>query len=283
MAHSLLNDKLTLLLVDMSGTLSAIESAKRKAGYMAVDQFVKSNMVIGLGTGSTAYFAVERVGQKLANGELNNIQCVPTSERTREQAESLNIPLTTLDALRVNSSKRYLIAVAIDGADDVDSTLNLIKGGGGALLREKLVEIAAEKFICIVDESKLHKTLGRAFPLPVEIVPFGYRNTINAIINLPEVYGKLDSYHLRRGDVVTNKQKAQETALGLGVTDNGNYILDLKFNTDIENPVELAENLKRIVGVVEHGLFCSMAQTVIVARQDGSCIQYGEGGLTPDW
>merc|ERR1719469_1546729 len=111
-------------------------------GYKAVDDYVKSDMVVGLGTGSTAYFAVERVGEKLASGELKNVICIPTSVRTKEQAESLNIPLTTLDAY----SK---LDVAIDGADEVDPQLNHVKGGDGALLREKMVEICADKFIVI--------------------------------------------------------------------------------------------------------------------------------------
>ena len=113
--------------------------------YKAVDDHVKSGMVVGLGTGSTAYFAVERVGQKLKTGALRDIICIPTSERTREHAASLSIPLCTLN-------ERSVLDVAIDGADAVDADMNLIKGGGGALLREKMVEVMSKKFICIVDE-----------------------------------------------------------------------------------------------------------------------------------
>jgi len=118
------------------------DELKKQVGYKAVDDYVSSGMVIGLGTGSTAYFAVERVGQKLKSGELKDILAIPTSIRTKEQAESLGIPLVTLDT----HSK---LDVAIDGADEVDPDLNLVKGGGGALLREKMVEIMADKFICI--------------------------------------------------------------------------------------------------------------------------------------
>ena len=118
------------------------DELKKLVGYKAVDDYVTSGMVIGLGTGSTAYFAVERVGQKLKSGELKDILAIPTSIRTKEQAESLGIPLVTLDT----HSK---LDVAIDGADEVDPDLNLVKGGGGALLREKMVEIMADKFICI--------------------------------------------------------------------------------------------------------------------------------------
>lgn len=118
------------------------DELKKQVGYKAVDDYVKSGMVVGLGTGSTAYFAVERVGQLLKSGELTDIVAIPTSVRTKEQAESLDIPLVTLDT----HSK---LDVAIDGADEVDPGLNLVKGGGGALLREKMVEIAADKFIVI--------------------------------------------------------------------------------------------------------------------------------------
>lgn len=118
------------------------DELKKLVGYKAVDDYVKSGMVIGLGTGSTAYFAVERVGEKLKSGELTDILAIPTSVRTKEQAESLGIPLVTLDT----HSK---LDVAIDGADEVDPDLNLVKGGGGALLREKMVEICADKFIVI--------------------------------------------------------------------------------------------------------------------------------------
>jgi hypothetical protein len=124
-----------------SSTLTQDE-LKKMVGYKAVDDYVHSNMVVGLGTGSTAYFAVERLGQKLKSGELKNIVAIPTSIRTKEQAESLGIPLVTLDT-------HSNLDVAIDGADEVDPALNLVKGGGGALLREKMVEVCADKFIVI--------------------------------------------------------------------------------------------------------------------------------------
>merc|ERR1719453_2676240 len=129
------------------------DELKKQVGYKAIDDYVTSGMVVGLGTGSTAAFAVERLGQKLASGELKDIVAVPTSIRTKEQSEELGIPLITLDT---NSE----LDVAIDGADEVDPDLNLVKGGGGALLREKMVEVCAKKFIVIVDESKLCDGLG---------------------------------------------------------------------------------------------------------------------------
>merc|ERR1712087_686876 len=158
------------------------DELKKLVGYKAVDDYVTSGMVAGLGTGSTAAFAVERVGQKLASGELKDIIAVPTSIRTKEQAESLGIPLVTLDT-------HSDLDVAIDGADEVDPDLNLVKGGGGALLREKMVEVCADKFIVIVDESKVCDGLGPGFPLPVEITPFCHEHTIRTITGLPTCEG----------------------------------------------------------------------------------------------
>jgi ribose 5-phosphate isomerase A len=126
----------------MSTTALTQNELKRMVGYKSVEDHVRSGMVVGLGTGSTAYFAVERVGQLLKSGALQNVVCIPTSIKTKEQAESLGIPLVTLDT----HSK---LDVAIDGADEVDPSLNLVKGGGGALLREKMVEVCADKFIVI--------------------------------------------------------------------------------------------------------------------------------------
>merc|ERR1712157_704858 len=189
---------------------------KKQVGYKSVDDYVKSGMVVGLGTGSTAYFAVERVGEKLKSGELKDIVCIPTSVRTKEQAEELGIPLVTLDT----HSK---LDVAIDGADEVDPALCLTKGGGGALFREKIVEVCADKFIVIVDESKLCDGLGPGFPIPVEIVPFCHEHTMREIAKLPALAGCKPV--LRLGNVANNQPDGDEPA----VTDNGNYIVDLQF------------------------------------------------------
>lgn len=232
------------------------DELKKMVGYKAVDDYVKSDMVVGLGTGSTAYFAVERVGQKLASGELENVICIPTSVRTKEQAESLKIPLTTLDEY----SK---LDVAIDGADEVDPNLNLVKGGGGALLREKMVEICADKFIVIVDESKLCDGLGPGFPIPVEITPFCHEHTLRTVAALSACEGCEPV--LRMGSSSSNQPDGDEIA----VTDNGNYIVDLHFKAPIKDAVKMAEQIKSTVGVVDHGLFCGMTTAVIIAGADG--------------
>lgn len=245
------------------------DELKKLVGYKAVDDYVRSGMVVGLGTGSTAYFAVERVGLKLKSGELTDIICIPTSERTKEQALSLGIPLCTLN-------EKSKLDVSIDGADDVDLDLNLVKGGGGALLREKMVEIVSDKFICIVDESKLSKSLGPKFPLPVEITPFCYEHTRRIVESLPSLAGC--KAVLRYGSVSNNKKDGDNIA----VTDNGNYIVDLFFDEPIKDVVQAAKDLKNTVGVVDHGIFSGFTTAVIVAGKDGVRVA-GEGGEAPWW
>jgi len=237
------------------------DELKKQVGYKSVDDHVKSGMVVGLGTGSTAYFAVERLGQLLADGSLKDIVAIPTSERTREQALSLNIPLVTLDT----HSK---LDVAIDGADTVDPDLNLVKGGGGALLREKMVEVCADKFIVIVDESKLAPELGPHFPIPVEITPFCHLHTLKLVESLPSCSGARAV--LRMGSSANNKNDGDEIA----VTDNGNYIVDLFYeNGGIKDVTAMANDLKSTVGVVDHGIFSRMTTEVIIAGKDGISVK----------
>ena len=245
------------------------DELKKLVGYKAVDDYVRSGMVVGLGTGSTAYFAVERVGQKLKSGELKDIVCIPTSERTKEQALSLGIPLVTLN-------EKSRLDVSIDGADDVDPDLCLVKGGGGALLREKMVEVVSDKFICIVDESKLHKGLGPGFPLPVEITPFCHEHTRRLVEGLPSVKGC--KAVLRMGSIANNKNDGPNIA----VTDNGNYIVDLFFTEPIKDVAAAAKEIKGTVGVVDHGIFAGMTTAVIVAGKDGVRVA-GQGGEKPWW
>lgn len=236
---------------------SGADALKKLVGYKAVDDYVKSGMVIGLGTGSTAAFAVERVGMLLKSGELKDIVAIPTSIRTKEQAEGLGIPLATL-------GEHSVLDVAIDGADEVDPQLNLVKGGGGALLREKMVEVCAKKFIVIVDESKLCDGLGPGFPLPVEITPFCWEHTMRTVAALPSVAGC--EAKLRLGSASTGaKADGDQPA----VTDNGNYIIDLFFSSPLKDAPKAAAELKATVGVVEHGLFCGMTTAVIIAGKDG--------------
>lgn len=212
--------------------------AKRAAAEEAV-KFIREGMTVGLGTGSTAYWAIHAIGARVAEGL--RIQAVATSEATERFARECGIPL--LDKLTE-------LDVTIDGADEVDGRLNAIKGGGGALLREKLVAAASRELILIVDDSKCVHRLG-AFPLPVEIVPFGAELTMRQI-------GRLGCRPVLR-----------EKEGRPFVTDNGNFIADCPFGR-IEQPEELQHGLKRITGVVDHGLFISMADKLIIGHGSGA-------------
>lgn len=226
------------------------DELKKLVGYKSIDDYVTSGMVVGLGTGSTAAFAVERLGQKMKAGELKDIVAIPTSIRTKEQAESLGIPLVTLDTHPV-------IDVAIDGADEVDPELNLVKGRGGALLREKMVEVCAKKFIVIVDDSKMVNGLGVSGAMPVEVTPFCWEHSLNRLVGAASL----------KGCTAKLRQNAQGT--GPYVTDNDNYIVDLYFKEPIKDSRKAAEEMMNMVGIVEHGLFLDMTTAVLIAGKDG--------------
>jgi len=198
-------------------------------------------MLLGLGSGSTSRLFVEGVGGLVAAGM--KVRGVPTSRATAELAASLGIPIVTELVGQID--------LAVDGADEVDPALNLIKGRGGALFREKLVAAASKRFVVVVDESKLVKQLGEGV-LPVEVLPFLWRSTAERLTALGL------SLVIRGGE---------ETPY---VTDNGNVILDVTVAEGIKNPAELALELKQVTGVVEHGLFVGMTDTVIVAGPDGA-------------
>lgn len=209
--------------------------------------FVESGMKLGLGTGSTAAKFVDLLAAKASSGL--DVICVPTSEATRQQAEKLGLKLATLD-------EEPFLDLTIDGADEIDPSLRLIKGGGGALLREKIVATASERMVVIADNTKLVTTLG-AFPLPVECVRFGLKATRNLVEALAHDAGCSGPIHLR--------QLPDGTPF---LTDGGNVILDCAFGT-IEDPEALDEALKLIPGVVENGLFIGIADFAIVAGPGG--------------
>lgn len=218
------------------------EKLKQEAAHHAVG-FIKSGMVVGLGTGSTAAFAVMRIAERLKSRDLKNIVGIPTSIRTEKLARELEIPLCGLDA-------QPAINVTIDGADEVDEDLNLIKGGGGALLREKVVAQASRRNIIVVDESKLSLRLGTRWALPVEVIPFAAKAEENFLKSL--------------GASVTLRLDAQGQPYK---TDQHNYILDANFG-QMADPNRLAAKLNERAGIVEHGLFLGLAGDVIVAAQD---------------
>jgi len=218
----------------------------KKAAALAAIAHISSGMKLGLGTGSTARHFVDAVGAKVKEGW--DLVCVPTSEATRKQAESLGIRLSTLDETPV-------LDVTVDGADELDAELRLIKGGGGALLREKIVASSSRRMIVIADDSKKVATLGK-FPLPVEVVPFGLRATGGKIEQAFDWSGNKGPINLRiRGGKPF-------------ITDNGNVILDCALGR-IENPEKLAAALSSIPGVVDHGLFIGMASLALIATESG--------------
>jgi ribose 5-phosphate isomerase A len=215
------------------------DDLKRAAAEKALE-LVQDGMLIGLGSGSTARFFTEGVGRLVADGM--KVRGVPTSRATAELAASLGIPVVTELVGQID--------LTVDGADEVDPALNLIKGRGGAMFREKLVAAASKRFVVVVDESKLVKQLGVGV-LPVEVLPFLWRSTAERLA-APEV-----SLTVRGGEEVPY------------ITDNGNLILDLIVEGGIKNPSEFGVELKKMTGVVEHGLFVGMTDTVIVADSDG--------------
>ena len=223
-----------------------LDEQKQSAAARAIE-FVEDGMKLGLGTGSTAEKFVNLLGERVKDGL--NVLCVPTSEATRAQAEKLAIPLTNLDA------QPYL-DLTVDGADELDDKLRLIKGGGGALLREKIVAMASDRMIVIADASKHVEMLGR-FPLPVEIVSFGAAATRLMVEELAE---SADC----TGNIVMRKISDGKHF----ITDSGNYILDCAFGR-IPDPEMLADALSIIPGVVDSGLFLDIADLALLANEDG--------------
>lgn len=218
-----------------------IEAARVALGH------VEPGMQLGLGTGSTAEAFVRLLGERVAEGL--SVIGVPTSERTADLARSLHIPLTTLD-------DHPRLDLTIDGADELDDELRLIKGGGGALLREKIVATASERMIVVADASKRVKSLG-AFPLPVEVVPFGLGATMRAIESVAGRLGLDGPLSVRQG--------ADGRAF---LTDGGHLIVDAAFGR-IPDPEALSDSLLHIPGVVEHGLFIGIASAALIADADG--------------
>jgi ribose 5-phosphate isomerase A len=213
---------------------------KKLAAEKAV-QFIKDGMIVGLGTGSTTYWAIQRIGERVQEGLM--IKAVASSKSSEALASQLGIPLAAFS--EING-----IDVTIDGADEADQEFNLIKGGGGALLREKILAANSDKFIVIIDESKSVTKLGK-FPLPVEIVPFASELTIR----------KLELLHCQP----TIRLKGDKPF----ITDNGNIIVDCHFN-EIISPAALHEEINSIPGVVDNGLFIKMTSTIIIGNENGT-------------
>jgi ribose 5-phosphate isomerase A len=213
---------------------------KQKAAEYAV-RFIESGMIIGLGTGSTARFAVKRLGELLRDGHMHNVAGIPSSLQTEKLARSAGIPLTDFKAQPV-------IDITIDGADEVDPHLNLIKGGGGALLREKVLAQSSKRNMIIVDARKISANLGNRWAVPVEVVPFAIDSVENFLKGL--------------GASVSLRKAADSASFR---TDQGNLILDADFGP-IKQPRQLAERLARRAGIVEHGVFVDLTTDLIIAE-----------------
>ncbi len=234
----------------MADDLNDAERAKKAAAARALD-WIQDGMKVGLGTGSTAKWFVDLLAE---SGK--QVVCVPTSSRTKAQAEGLGIALTTL-------GEAVSLDVTVDGADEFDGELNLIKGAGGALLQEKIVASASQQMIVISDPSKRVKTLG-AFPLSIEVVRFGWESTAREVAEV-----------LETADVDGRTFARRETDGRPYVTDEGHYILDLSLQR-IGDPDVLGIALNLVPGVVETGLFCGLASAVVVGHPDGSAEVIGD-------
>lgn len=225
----------------MTAAADPVKLMKQEVGKAAADR-VKSGTIVGLGTGSTTAYAIQFIGDRLKAGALKDIQGIPTSFQAEVLAKQYGIPLTTLDAVDH-------IDIAIDGADEVDPQKNLIKGGGAAHTREKIVDYLADQFIVVVDSSKLVDRLGASFAVPVEVIPMAIAPVMRAIESLG---GKPE---LRMG-----VKKA-----GPVITDQGNMVIDVRFDR-IDQPAELEKTLNNIPGVLENGIFVGVTDLVLVGE-----------------
>ena len=223
------------------GDMDPVKLMKQEVGRAAAAQ-VKSGSIVGLGTGSTTAFAIQFIGERLTAGEIKDVVGIPTSFQASVLAKKHGIPLTTLD-------EAPRIDIAIDGADEVDPQQNLIKGGGAAHTREKVVDGLAARFVVVVDSSKLVDKLGSTFALPVEVLPMAVAPVTRAL----EALG--GTPELRMG---VNKD-------GPVITDQGNMVLDVKM-TGIDDPAELAKTINNIPGVLENGLFVGVADEVLIGE-----------------
>lgn len=221
--------------------MDPVKLMKQEVGRAAAAQ-VKSGTVVGLGTGSTTAFAIQFIGERIASGELKDVKGIPTSFQASVLAKQHGIPLATLDDVD-------RIDIAIDGADEVDPQMNLIKGGGAAHTREKVVDGLAEQFIVVVDSSKLSDKIGTIFALPVEVIPMAIAPVTRA---LEKLGGKVE---MRMG---IKKD-------GPVITDQGNMVLDVSFN-GIDSPAEMEKDINNIPGVLENGLFVGLATEVLVGE-----------------
>lgn len=224
--------------------MTPTDQLKKMAGEYAVEQFIQSGMLVGLGAGSTAIHAVRKISQLIKEGKIFSITAIACSLETEDYARSLGIPL-------IDFNPETKIDLTIDGADEVDPDLNLIKGGGGALTREKIVAQISRKEIIVIDQSKYSDILGTTWAVPVEVIPFGWQ-TQDQFLQTLGAKTKLR---------IVDKENPY-------LTDQRNYIIDADFGP-IHEPFILADQMKHRTGIVEHGLFINLATDVIIATDEG--------------
>jgi len=223
---------------------------KKAAAEKAIEK-VNDGMIIGLGSGSTVQFALELISEKIKSGELKEIVGIPTSKRTEEEAKRLEIPIVNFNELRNKTYSDKIIDLTIDGADEADYNLNLIKGGGGAMLREKIIAHASKKNVTIIDETKLSERVGIKSSLPIEVLEFSFENEKHFLESLGAEISLRKNYNDKNF-----------------ITDNGNLILDAKFFV-IENADELNIKLNNQPGILGHGLFVGICDEIICAKKNG--------------
>lgn len=220
------------------------QELKKQAAEYAADNFIQSGMIVGLGFGSTAIHAVNRIAERIKSGNLLDIKAIACARSTEEYASSIGIPI-------IEFAETTVIDVTIDGADEVDPDLNLIKGGGAALMREKIVAQASQREVIVVDASKHSPRLGTKWPIPLEVIPFGWQAQV----------GFLRSIGAEPGLRIVGEGNPV-------ITDQGNYIIDANFGP-IEDPKALALLLENRAGIIEHGLFLNLTTDVITATTEG--------------
>jgi ribose 5-phosphate isomerase A len=221
---------------------------KKQVGYAAIDEFVKSGMKLGLGTGTTAIWAVRRLGELLRSGKVRDILAVATSSQTEMECQKEGVPLRSMNDPAIDG----ILDFAVDGADEVDENLCLTKGGGGALLIEKIVAYSAKKFVAVVDASKMVKNLGITFPIPTEILR-------EARVPSARTFESLGA----KAEIRMAVKK-----MGAVITDNGNILLDLYFQKPFD-PREMEKELSLIPGVLGNGIFSRNVSEVMVGHPDG--------------
>jgi ribose 5-phosphate isomerase A len=226
-----------------------VDEDKRVVGEHAADEFIERGMRVGLGTGSTAMYFIRRLGRLLEEGALSDIRGVPTSSQSLLEAQAAGIPVYSLDDPRIDGE----LDITVDGADEVDTNRNLTKGGGGALLIEKIVAYASRRVIIVCNEAKLVEHLGIGFPVAVEVVQ---EARLTATRALERLGGRA-------------QLRMAQRKMGAVITDGGHMLLDVAFDTPFD-PVEMETEMNRIPGVVENGLFTRCNAHVIIARADGS-------------